>query len=139
MESRRTNPTTASYCRPAKPALWPEENSAIVFLGDVSRLSIKAVLCCLRANSGLACLRDMKDYSIKTPQQLGAVLEGYRKDRGLTQTAVGSKVGLAQNVVSLLEKSPQRAGLARIFKLLAALELEIVVRPRGTPARKSEW
>jgi HTH-type transcriptional regulator/antitoxin HipB len=81
----------------------------------------------------------MKDYLIKTPQQLGAVLEGYRKNRRLTQTAVGSKVGLAQSVVSLLEKSPQRAGLARIFKLLAALELEIVVRPRGTTSRKSEW
>ena len=81
----------------------------------------------------------MVDYSIKTPQQLGAVLEGYRKNRGLTQAAVGSKVGLAQSVVSLLEKSPQRAGLARIFKLLAALELEIVVRPRGTPSSKTEW
>jgi HTH-type transcriptional regulator/antitoxin HipB len=81
----------------------------------------------------------MKDYPVKTPQQLGAVLEGYRKNRGLTQKDVGSKVGLAQSVVSLLEKSPQRAGLPRIFKLLAVLDLEIVVRPRGTPARKSEW
>jgi HTH-type transcriptional regulator/antitoxin HipB len=81
----------------------------------------------------------MTDYSIKTPQQLGAVLEGYRRDRRLTQTAVGAKVGLAQSVVSLLEKSPQRAGMARVFKLLAALDLELVVRPRGTPARRSEW
>ncbi len=81
----------------------------------------------------------MKDYPIKTAQQLGAVLEGYRKNRGLTQKDAGSKVGLAQSVVSLLEKSPQRAGLHRIFKLLAALDLEIVVRPRGTSARQSEW
>jgi len=81
----------------------------------------------------------MSNYSIKTPQQLGAVLEGYRRDSGLTQTQVGSKVGLAQSVVSLLEKSPERAGLSRIFKLLAALDLEIVVRPRGTVSHKSEW
>lgn len=104
----------------------------------LSRLSAKAFLYCLHDIIGLLCLRDMKDYSIKTPQQLGAVLEGYRKNQGLTQTAVGSKVGLAQSVVSSLEKSPQRAGLARIFKLLAALDLEIVVRPRGT-GRKTEW
>jgi HTH-type transcriptional regulator / antitoxin HipB len=81
----------------------------------------------------------MKSYPIKTPQQLGAVLEGYRRSRGLTQKDAGSKVGLAQSVVSLLEKSPQRAGLSRIFKLLAALDLEIVVRPRGIPSPKSEW
>ena len=81
----------------------------------------------------------MNDYSIKTAQQLGAVLEGYRKNRGLTQKDVGAKVGLAQNVVSLLERTPQRAGLARVFKLLAALDLELTVRPRGTSPRQSEW
>ena len=81
----------------------------------------------------------MEDYPIKTPQQLGAVLEGFRKSQRLTQKDAGSKVGLAQSVVSLLERSPQRSGLPRVFKLLAALDLEIVVRPRGTPARKSEW
>ncbi len=81
----------------------------------------------------------MNDYPIKTPQQLGAVVAGYRKDRGFSQQAVGARVGLAQSVVSLLEKSPERAGLARIFKLLAALDLELVVRPRGKPAHKSDW
>jgi HTH-type transcriptional regulator/antitoxin HipB len=81
----------------------------------------------------------MTDYSIKTPQQLGSVIEGYRREQGLTQKDAGAKVGLAQSVVSLLEKSPQRAGLARIFKLLSALDLELVVRPRGTISRKSEW
>ena len=81
----------------------------------------------------------MTDYSIKTPQQLGAVVAGYRKQQGLSQSEVGSKVGLAQSVVSLLEKSPERAGLARIFKLLAALDLELAVRPREKSNRKSEW
>jgi HTH-type transcriptional regulator/antitoxin HipB len=81
----------------------------------------------------------MTDYSIKTPQQLGAVVAGYRKQQGRSQSEVGSKVGLAQSVVSLLEKSPQRAGLARIFKLLSALDLELVVRPRGKSSRRSEW
>ncbi len=81
----------------------------------------------------------MTDYSIKTPQQLGSVLEGYRRNLGLTQKDIGAKVGLAQSVVSLLEKHPQRAGLARAFKLLAALDLELVVRPRGKPSRQSEW
>ena len=71
----------------------------------------------------------MTDYPIKTPQQLGSVLQGYRKEQRLTQRAVGAKVGLAQNAVSQIEAEPGSAGLARIFKLLAALDLELVVRP----------
>jgi HTH-type transcriptional regulator/antitoxin HipB len=81
----------------------------------------------------------MNDYPIKTPKQLGSVLQGYRRERGMTQTDVGAKVGLAQKAVSKIELAPERAGLNIIFKLLAALDLEIVVRPRGTPARRSEW
>ena len=81
----------------------------------------------------------MTDYPIKTPQQLGAVVQGYRKHRGLTQKDVGAKVGLAQSVVSLFEASPHRVGLVRVFKLLAALDLELVVRPRGAQTRRSEW
>jgi hypothetical protein len=45
---------------------------------------------------------------------------------------------MAQKAVSKIELAPERAGLNLIFKLLAALDLEIVVRPRGTPER-SEW
>jgi HTH-type transcriptional regulator/antitoxin HipB len=81
----------------------------------------------------------MTDYSIKTPRQLGAVLAGYRKQQGLTQRAAGDKVGLAQSVVSSLEQAPERAGLARIFKLLAALDLELVVRSRGKSTRRTDW
>lgn len=81
----------------------------------------------------------MADYPIKTPQQLGAVLQGYRKERGLTQQAVGSKVGLAQKAVSKIELDAARSGLSLIFKVLAALDLELVVRPRGTTGRRSEW
>jgi HTH-type transcriptional regulator/antitoxin HipB len=81
----------------------------------------------------------MNDYSIKTPKQLGSVLQGFRRERGLTQTKVGSRVGLAQKAVSKIELAPERAGLNLIFKVLAALDLELVVRPRGIPARRSEW
>jgi len=87
----------------------------------------------------LFLLLGMNDYLLKSPKQLGSVLRGYRRERGLTQTDVGAKVGLAQKAVSKIESAPERAGLNRIFKLLAALELELVVRPRGTSERRSEW
>jgi len=81
----------------------------------------------------------MNDYPIKTPKQLGSVLQGYRRERGLTQTDVGAKVGLAQKAVSKIELAPERSSLKMIFKLLAALDLELVVRLRGTTTRRSEW
>lgn len=79
------------------------------------------------------------EYPLKNPQQLGAVLQGLRRERRLTQAAAGAKVGLAQNAVSILETNPTNASLARVFKLLSALELEIVVRDRRKRSGTSKW
>ena len=84
-------------------------------------------------------MNDMSDYSIKTPEQLGSVLRGFRVDQKLTQKQVGAKVGLAQNVVSQLETEPGRAGVEKLFKMLGALNLELIVRPRGTQGNRSDW
>ncbi len=81
----------------------------------------------------------MKEFVIRTPQQLGPVLQGYRKGRPLTQAEVGQKAGLPQSEISRLELDASGASLSRVFKLLAALELELVVRPRGKNAARSEW
>ncbi len=81
----------------------------------------------------------MIEFIIKTPQQLGSVLRGYRRERRLTQKQAGTEVGLAQNAVSQIEAAPGKVSLVRLFKLLAALDLELVVRPRGTPGHRSEW
>lgn len=79
------------------------------------------------------------DYPIKTPTQLGAVLKGYRRERKITQADLGAKVGLPQNAVSEIEASPDRTSLARVFKLLAALDLDLVVRPRQPITKRSDW
>jgi HTH-type transcriptional regulator/antitoxin HipB len=78
-------------------------------------------------------------YPIKTPQQLGAVLQGFRKQRGLTQAQVARASGLLQSAVSELELDSSTASLKRIFKLLAALDLELAVQPRGADQKVSEW
>ena len=99
----------------------------------------KLLLYCIDDKLGLSCINDMTDYPIRTPEQLGSVLRGYRSELALTQKDVGARVGLPQNAVSQIETEPGRAGLARIFKILAALDLEFVLRPRGRPERRSEW
>ena len=81
----------------------------------------------------------MRDYVARTPQQLGAVLRGYRRERKLTQQAVGAGCGLPQSAVSQVEANPTTTSLARIYRLLSALDLELVVRPKGSAAVKTEW
>lgn len=81
----------------------------------------------------------MNTFPVRTALQLGQVLRGYREAKGMTQQSVGARVGLAQKAVSKLELAPGTAGLQQIFKLLAALDLELVVRPRGGTPSPSEW
>lgn len=78
-------------------------------------------------------------YPIRTPQQLGTVLQGFRKQRGLTQAQVARAAGLLQSAVSELELDSSTASLNRIFKLLAALDVELVIRQRAKNAQPSEW
>ncbi len=70
------------------------------------------------------------EYILQTPAQLGPVVQGVRRSRKLTQAAAGAKVGLRQNAVSGMETNPGPTSLAQIFKLLSALNLELVVRDR---------
>jgi len=81
----------------------------------------------------------MNDYVVRTSQQLGPVLQGFRKTRALTQAHVGKAVGVPQSVISKLELDPSSAAFGRVFKLLAALDLELVVRPRDKTAQPLEW
>lgn len=87
----------------------------------------------------LYVLTYMKDYVIRTAQQLGPVLQGYRKTRALTQAQVGQMVGLPQGEISKLELDPSNASFSRVFKLLAALDLELAVRARDKNTPPSEW
>jgi len=79
------------------------------------------------------------DYPIKTSAQLGPVLAGIRRSRKLTQAGIGSKVGLAQNYVSMLETTSSKASVHQLFKLLSALEVDLVIRDRRNQASKADW
>ena len=70
------------------------------------------------------------EYTVTTPSQLGQVLQGCRKQRGLTQRELGARVGLLQKAVSMLETDPSHTSVERLFKLLSALELQIVLRDK---------
>ncbi len=78
------------------------------------------------------------EFPIRTPNQLGAVLRGQRKKKKLTQADAGTNVGLRQNAVSIIEADPGRSSVGRLFKLLSALDLELVVRDKGQHRARGE-
>jgi len=81
----------------------------------------------------------MTEYALKTPQQLGPVLRGYQKEQRQSQRDVGARSALPQPAFSHIETDPSRTALSRLFKVLAALDLELVVRARKPGESSSEW
>lgn len=81
----------------------------------------------------------MRPDAVRTPQQLGALLRGHRRDKHWTQAEVGDRAGLRQPSISSIESDPGPVSLSRIFAVLSALDLELVVRPRGPSDPKTDW
>ncbi len=70
------------------------------------------------------------DLIARTPQQLGAVIRRRRKQAGLTQQDLGSRIQLRQATISKLEAGEPGTRLQTLLDALAALDLELVARPR---------
>jgi len=69
------------------------------------------------------------------------MLQGRRKGLGLSQTELGKQVGLSQKRLSALELAPDRITLDQLLRMLAALELELVIQDKSAsePASLPEW
>jgi len=77
---------------------------------------------------------------IQAPSQLGVLLRGARRKRGMSQQELALKAGgTSQNRLSELELQPGRLTVERLLLILAALDLELVVRPRETSTKPAEW
>jgi len=70
---------------------------------------------------------------IVSPESLGQVLRAERQKKGLTQKLVGNSVGIEQHTISKIEKGNPGAELGTLFRVLAALDLELVVQQRLRP------
>ena len=73
-----------------------------------------------------------------SPENLGQALRAERKQKGMSQKAVGHSVGMEQHTISKIEKGNPGTELNSIFRLLAALDLELTVQPRQKPSIESE-
>lgn len=84
----------------------------------------------------------MKEYPIHTLQQLAFALRDRRKQKKKTQVIAGAEVGVLPKTISALESRPGPGSIDSLFKLLSALNLELVLRPKepepNTGGKKSE-
>lgn len=76
---------------------------------------------------------------VRSPRQLGNLIQRTRKRRGLTQTELAQLAGLRQEMVSKIETGHEATKLSSIYALFAALDLELVIDTRsGRPAKDIE-
>lgn len=88
----------------------------------------------------------MSEFIVRTPQQLPTLLQSFRKSAGLTQAEVAARLGVTQQTLSALERNAETVSAGRLMKLLAILNVDLVLHKRDAqepqPAQShqpSEW
>lgn len=78
--------------------------------------------------------------NITSTKMLASALRNERKKRKLSQSKTAETMGLKQSTVSEFENHPDGTRLETLFKLLAALDLELQVVPRNSSTEdKMSW
>lgn len=77
-------------------------------------------------------MAEYSEYTVRTPQQLPALLQGFRKSAGLTQAEAATRLGQTQQTLSALERNAAQVSVSRLLKLLNVLGVELVLRPSRT-------
>lgn len=72
------------------------------------------------------------------PKILGTILRSARKTKGLTQAEAGGVVGVDQKTISVIERGESNFHIDTLFKILAALDMEMIVRTREKPSNQNE-
>lgn len=70
-------------------------------------------------------------HPLVTTAQLGSMLQAARKAKGLTQSALASRIGLSQSRVSHLELNAHELSVEQLLAWCATLGLELAVGARG--------
>ena len=68
------------------------------------------------------------DYPLLTPGQLAAYLRSLRRSRRLTQSALGSRLGLSQRRIATIEKDPDAVSIGQLMRILALLDARLVLQ-----------
>ena len=73
----------------------------------------------------------MSHYTVRTPEQLPGLLKAFRKQVGLTQGQLATRLGITQQTLSALERNANKVSADRLLQLLAILGVEMVLQSRN--------
>ncbi len=73
---------------------------------------------------------------IHSPQSLGNAIKRQRKIKNISQTEAGSIFKIEQSTFSSIEKGVPGTRLETLFRVLAALDLEMVIKPKKSTTNK---
>jgi len=70
------------------------------------------------------------DHIARIPRQIGDAIRRQRRKLGLNQADLGEKTNLRQATISTVESGEPGTQLRTVCNIMAALDLELVIRPR---------
>ena len=73
----------------------------------------------------------MDDLAPQLPSQLGPHLRALRRARKMTQNDLAARLGVTQARVAAIEANPAAVSVGQIMSILAALGVDMVLRPRS--------
>ncbi|WP_026308622.1 helix-turn-helix domain-containing protein [Spirosoma spitsbergense] len=62
-----------------------------------------------------------------TPEQIGEIIKQLRKERNLTQTELGEKMGVKKSSIALYEKGRDNISLSTLKRIASALNAELTI------------
>lgn len=68
---------------------------------------------------------------VRSSRQLGSTIRRIRKSRNYSQGTLATLSGLRQAGISQMETGAEGARLGSLFKIISALDIEIVIRKRS--------
>jgi transcriptional regulator with XRE-family HTH domain len=68
-------------------------------------------------------------HTLQVPSQLSSHLRALRKAKGLSQAALGARLGLSQARVARIEGDPLSISVSQLLRVLAALGVGVTLEP----------
>jgi HTH-type transcriptional regulator / antitoxin HipB len=69
---------------------------------------------------------------VRSPEALGRAIRAARTERELTQAQLAERAVTSRQTIVAIESGHETRAIETLFDTLAALGLELTVRPRGT-------
>lgn len=92
-------------------------------------LNLHTMICILKIQPEIC----MSEFTVRTAEQLPLLLQGFRKQAGLTQAATARRLGITQQTFSALERNADKISADRLLQVLSLLGVELVLREASIP------